>query len=194
MNRDGEIRIQSAQLLGQVIAQFNAGYRKRRPEGMKDITQEKVKNLWTHYLQQTIRPDYRLVDLQQKRIRNQLKNIVMALTEYAEPGDLQMFLEPLLFWYRSPEEKSEEEQFVLMNCVEVLPFDAMSDEEKKTVADTVLFCAESGNAEVRISAWRALEQVSSGCGDNAGMKDRILAVVENADLGDSHMYEGRKAL
>ena len=189
MNRDGEIRIQSAQLLGQVIAQFNAGYRKRRPEGMKDITQEKVKNLWTHYLQQTIRPDYRLVDLQQKRIRNQLKNIVMALTEYAEPGDLQMFLEPLLFWYRSPEEKSGEEQFVLMNCVEVLPFDAMSDEEKKTVADTVLFCAESGNAEVRISAWRALEQVSSGCGDNAGIKDRILAVVENADLGDSHMYE-----
>ena len=50
MHRDGEIRTQSAELMGEVIAQFNAGYRKRRPEGMKDIAQEKVLSIWKHYL------------------------------------------------------------------------------------------------------------------------------------------------
>ena len=188
MNRDGEIRIQAAELLGQIIAQFNAGYRKRRPEGMKDITQEKVKALWTHYLEQTIRPDYRLVDLQQKRIRSQLKNITMSLVQHAEPGDMPMFLEPLLRWYRDPEEKNAEEQFVLMNCVEVLPFAQLSPEDCRTVAACTGWCAGRQETEVTTAAWRSYEKLSECCGEDPVVREGLLKALESEETESAHMY------
>ncbi len=188
MNRDGEIRIQSAALLGQIIAQFNAGYRKRRPEGMKDITQEKVLSLWKQYLGQTIRPDYRLVDLQQKRIRSQVKNILQSLAKHAEPGDMPMFLGELMEWYRSPQEKSEDELFVLMNAVEVMPFEMLSAGERMDVAECASYCADRPEEEMRISSWRAFETISSACSGDSGIRELLISAVRQKNPGNAHMY------
>lgn len=51
MHREGDIRAQAARLLGHVIAQFNAGYRKERPAGMPDIAEERVMEIWKQYLE-----------------------------------------------------------------------------------------------------------------------------------------------
>ena len=160
MHKEGEIRVYTALLLGQLFAKFNAGYRKRRPEGMKDIAQEKVLSLWNHYLQIIIRPDYRLVDIQQRRIRSQLKNIVLSLQKYAEPSDYPMFMGALMEWYRNPEEKETQEQFVMMNCVEVFQLEKMEREDVEAVCRFALYCASSTNEEVKTAAWRAIRQIT----------------------------------
>ena len=54
MHREGDIRAQAARLLGHVIAQFNAGYRKERPAGMPDIAEERVMEIWKQYLEMII--------------------------------------------------------------------------------------------------------------------------------------------
>ena len=161
MHKEGEIRVYTALLLGQLFARFNAGYRKRRPEGMKDIAQEKVLNLWKHYLQIIIRPDYRLVDIQQRRIRSQLKNIMLSLQKYMEPSDYPMFMGALMEWYRNPREKEIQEQFVMMNCVEVFQLERMEKEDVDAVCRFALYCAESPNEEVKTAAWRAIRQITS---------------------------------
>ena len=61
MHREGDIRAQAARLLGHVIAQFNAGYRKERPAGMPDIAEERVMEIWKQYLEMIIRPDHKLM-------------------------------------------------------------------------------------------------------------------------------------
>ncbi|MFQ8842610.1 MAG: hypothetical protein ACLR8P_18700 [Clostridium fessum] len=69
MHREGDIRAQAARLLGHVIAQFNAGYRKERPAGMPDIAEERVMEIWKRYLEMIIRPDHKLMLQQKRRIR-----------------------------------------------------------------------------------------------------------------------------
>ena len=50
MHKEGDIRTQAARLMGNVIAQFNAGYRKERPANMPDIADQKAMELWNTYL------------------------------------------------------------------------------------------------------------------------------------------------
>ncbi len=160
MNRDGEIRVQAAELMGQMIAQFNAGYRKQRPTGRRDPVQEKVLQLWKHYLQLVIRPDYRLIELQQRRIRSQLKNILLVLSEYAEQTDLAMFLEALMEWYADPEGKKPGECFVLLNSVEVMPFSRMGEGDILKLTEFAVRNSRSGDREQCTSAWRAMKQIA----------------------------------
>ena len=194
MHKEGEIRVYTALLLGQLFARFNAGYRKRRPEGMKDIAQEKVLNLWKHYLQIIIRPDYRLVDIQQRRIRSQLKNIMLSLQKYMEPSDYPMFMGALMEWYRNPREKEIQEQFVMMNCVEVFQLERMEKEDVDAVCRFALFCAESPNEEVKTAAWRAIRQITSYV-LKSGMKheeleawNEIASTISSIPTDDSTLY------
>ena len=165
MNRDGEIRVQAAELMGQIIAQFNAGYRKRRPEGMADAAQERMKYLWEHYLEITIRPDHRFIDLLQRRIRSQLKNIVQSMQEYVTASELPMFMEALTEWYRNPTGKKPAEQFTLMNCVEVIPFRRLELDHINRIGRFILYCAMQGQEEVKTAAWRALYQFTKFLSD-----------------------------
>ena len=181
MNRDGEIRVQAAELLGQVIAQFNAGYRKRRPEGMEDAAQVRMQELWKHYLEITIRPDHRFIDLLQRRIRSQLKNIVQSLQKYVTASELPMFMDDLTEWYRNPAGKKDEEQFTLMNCVEVLPFRRMELDTISRIGRFVLTCAQSGNERVRTAAWRALRIITDFVKEYGLTADDIPAISEIAE-------------
>jgi len=161
MHREGDIRTQAARLLGNVIAQFNAGYRKERPAGMPDIAEEKVMELWNTYLNMIIHPDHKLTNQQKRRIRYHLKNVLDSVAEHAGAADFKQFLEAFLKWYEHPEERESGEAFVLLDCVHFMPFEKFSDEDLAKVAEFALY--ESGNAEseVRIAAWRAFKLITA---------------------------------
>ena len=184
MHRDGEIRTQSAELMGEVIAQFNAGYRKRRPEGMKDIAQEKVLSIWKHYLEMIICPDQRLIDQQQRRISSQLKNVLQSLSEKAEPGDFPMFIAALMDWYREPEKREARESFVLLNSVEIMPFAKMTDEDITFLVKFALAKSEDPTLEVRTAAWRSFKQITAFTQDLPVCAE-IADYVEKADASES---------
>ena len=171
MHRDAEIRVQAAQLLGEIIVGYNAGYRKRKPEGMADVVQERMLYLWKYYIELVIRPDRRLIELQQRRISSQLKNITQSMRDHAEDSDMPMFLEALLEWFDNPAKKKPMEQFVLMNCVEVIPFDRLDADAICRIGRYALFCAKGKNEEVKTAAWRAislLTRFAAECGFTAG--------------------------
>ena len=160
MHRDGEIRVQAAELLGEIIVGYNAGYRKRRPEGMTDVVQERVQYLWKYYLELVIRPDRRLIDLQRRRISSQLKNITMAMWKHAEESDVPMFLEALLEWFLDPADKEPLERFVLMNCVEVMPLEILDTDAICRIVRFALYCVKEEDEEVRTAALRAVAMVA----------------------------------
>ena len=160
MHRDGEIRVQAADVLGQVIAQFNAGYRKRRPEGIGDAAQEHVMKLWNDYIDLVLHPDRKLIELQRERINSQLKNILMAVVRSAEPDDLPLFMAELLKRYDEPEKMEDPAAFVLLNAVQVFPFDRMSDDDLARAARFAIAKRNSSQEHVRTSAYRAMRQIS----------------------------------
>lgn len=161
MHREGDIRAQAARLLGNVIAQFNAGYRKERPVGMPDIAEEKVMELWNTYLDMIIRPDHKLTMQQKRRIRYNLKNVLDSVVEHAGAADLRQFLDAFLRRYEEPGEREAGEAFVLLDSVHFMPFEKFDDADLENVAQFALF--ESGNEEeeVRIAAWRAFKLITA---------------------------------
>lgn len=162
MHREGDIRSQAARLLGNVIAQFNAGYRKERPADMPDIAEEKVMELWNRYLEMIIRPDHKLMTQQKRRIRYHLKTVLDSMVEHAGAVDLPRFLAAFLAWYERPQDLQETgEAFVLLDSVHFMPFERLSSEEFGRICEFAIYETESQEEEVRIAAWRAFKLLTA---------------------------------
>lgn len=161
MHREGDIRAQAARLLGHVIAQFNAGYRKERPAGMPDIAEERVMEIWKQYLEMIIRPDHKLMLQQKRRIRYHLKNVLASVVDHATPGDLREFLGEFLVWYDRADELDPGEAFSLLDTVHFMPFDKLSEEELGKIAKFALIESQSGEPDVRIASWRAFKLLTA---------------------------------
>ena len=73
MHREGDIRRKAAEMMGSIIARFNAGYKKERPADMPDVAEQKVLALWEDYLKKIICPDHKLTTQQKTRIAYTLK-------------------------------------------------------------------------------------------------------------------------
>lgn len=161
MHREGDIRAQAARLLGHVIAQFNAGYRKERPAGMPDIAEERVMEIWKQYLEMIIRPDHKLMLQQKRRIRYHLKNVLASVVDHATPSDLREFLGAFLVWYDRADELDPGEAFSLLDTVHFMPFDKLSEEELGKIAKFALIESQSGEPDVRIASWRAFKLLTA---------------------------------
>ncbi len=184
MHREGDIRTQAARLLGNVIAQFNAGYRKERPAGMPDIAEEKVMKLWNTYLEMIIRPDHKLTVQQKRRIRYHLKNVLASVVEYAGAADLQDFLGAFMLWYERADELEPGAAFVLLDTVHFMPFEKLSSEALGKIADFALAESACEEEEVRIAAWRAFKLLTAYRSD-LPFCGRIADCVRSADVKDS---------
>ena len=187
MHREGDIRAQAARLLGHVIAQFNAGYRKERPAGMPDIAEERVMEIWKQYLEMIIRPDHKLMLQQKRRIRYHLKNVLASVVDHATPGDLREFLEAFLVWYDRADELDPGEAFSLLDTVHFMPFDKLSEEELGKIAKFALIESQSGEPDVRIASWRAFKlltayQPDHPCCAEIGMCVKAAQVEDNITM------------
>lgn len=161
MNREGDIRAQAARLIGSVIAQFNAGYRKERPADMPDIAVQTVLDIWNNYLEMIIRPDHKLTVQHKNRIRYNLKRVLDSIVERASASDIQAFLQAFFVWYERIEELGDEEAFVLLDSVHNVPFNLCGEEELKKMSLFALHHAENLNEKVRIASWRAFKLLTT---------------------------------
>lgn len=154
MHREGDIRTQAAGLLGNVIARFNAGYRKERPAALPDTAREKVQKLWKAYLKKMIRPDHKLTNRHKSRIRYNLKLALGSVLEYASLSDVDQFLKTFLAWYKNPDRLEEEEAFALLDAAHYLPFERCSDADLSQLAAFAVSHGEDEEVRMRIAAWR----------------------------------------
>lgn len=161
MHREGDIRAQAAKLMGNVIAQFNAGYRKERPADMPDIAEARVMELWNEYLGMIIRPDHKLTVQQKRRIRYNLKVVLDSVVEHAGASDIHHFLRAFLKWYEEGRELEPGAAFVLLDTVHFMPFDLFDEEELGRVGRFALCQSDAEKKEVRIAAWRAFKLITA---------------------------------
>lgn len=181
MHREGDIRAQAAKLMGNVIAQFNAGYRKERPADMPDIAEARVMELWNEYLEMIIRPDHKLTVQQKRRIRYNLKVVLDSVVEHAGSSDIHHFLGSFLKWYERDGELEPGAAFVLLDTVHFMPFDLINEEELGTVGRFALCQSQSDEDEVRIAAWRAFKLITAYRPSHSCCKD-IAVCVMNASV------------
>ena len=160
MNREGDIRRRAAELLGQLIGQYNAGYRKERPEGSDDRAEAEVLSLWQKLLHRLISPDPLLIAVQKSWIRYTFKLVVQSLFRYAPRQDQPEFFRVLLSFYMR-DGLSQEEAFALLDNLYDFPLSLCDASQLRLL---MLFAARhyrQGILPLRIAAARFYKQLAA---------------------------------
>lgn len=186
MHKEGDIRTQAARLIGNVIAQFNAGYRKERPADMPDIADQKAMELWKTFLSMIICPDHKLTVQHKRRIGYNLKQVLSSMVEHAASADIEGFLQEFLRWYEAPEKRESGEAFVLLDALHNMPFERCSRENMERMAEFACYYAvprENSFEGLIIAAWRAFKLITAEVRDEP-FCERIAEIVENEAIAE----------
>ena len=153
MHREGDIRRQAAALMGEIIAQFHAGYVKEKPadyapdgKAVTDLDQ------WKLYLEKIIHPDHKLMNQHKRWINFTLKMVVNSLLERCEPERRNEFMTAVLRYYKRPEQLDDEMAFQLLETATALPLDVCSDRQRYELLNFVDTLAAREDLQVRAAA------------------------------------------
>lgn len=186
MHKEGDIRTQAARLIGNVIAQFNAGYRKERPADMPDIADQKAMELWKTFLSMIICPDHKLTVQHKRRIGYNLKQVLSSMVEHAASADIEGFLQEFLRWYEAPEKRESREAFVLLDALHNMPFERCSRENMERMAEFACYYAvprENSFEGLIIAAWRAFKLITAEVRDEP-FCETIAEIVEHEAIAE----------
>lgn len=130
MHREGDIRRQAAALIGNIIANFNLGYRKELPLDVSGTPGEQTPfSLWSQYIEMILHPDHKLTPQHKGFISYTLKIVAESLLMHCSRGDSRHFFEILLKYYEQPEELDDEAAFYLMDALLYLPLSLSTEAE-----------------------------------------------------------------
>ena len=122
--------------------------------GCSYILNESVE-LWNHYTDICLHPDYKIAAKHATRISNSLKIISKALFESCPAEDTLLYLEPLL---RRLEQETGEALFALIDGLFYLPMDRLSRERLAEVIETLLQKLAVAEEPLRVVILRRLDQ------------------------------------
>ncbi len=187
MNREGDIRRQSAGLLANIIVHYNAEYRKELPEGVEREPDEfDSLDLWANYLELIIRPDHKVTERHRRWLGYTLKLIVSSVLEHCGEADARKYKDIFLRYYRE-EEYGDSTAFILLDSVNSLPLRVCTGDDKLALMRFALRMALKDSAEVRIAALRFICRLSQdpGCREDwiSMIPDRLGSIDSTGKIG-----------
>lgn len=161
MHREGDIRRQAAGLIGNIIANFNSGYRKELPADVLSLPGEQTQfSLWVQYLDMIIYPDHKLTPQHKSFIGYTLKIVVDSLLAHCEKSDTRQYLETLLRYYNCPEILSLEAAFSLADTMLYLPLAICSEDELMMMCRFANHFLSKGSIALQTASLRFLKLLS----------------------------------
>ena len=183
MNREGDIRRRAAELLGQLIGQYNAGYRKERPVGAPDQAEKTALELWASLLQRLVSPDPLLIATQKSQIRYTLKLVVQSLFRYAPEQDKPELFRVLLSFY-TRRDLTQEEAFPLLDNLYDLPLSLCDAEQLRLLMHFAAHYYQIGSLPLRIAAARFYKQLAAALPPESEFRADIAQFYADTPLED----------
>ncbi len=186
MNPDGDMRRQSATLIGRILAGYHSGYKKELPAGSApDPEDDRPFQRWAEYLEKLIRPDGLLTPAQTSKIRYTAKLVVDALLENCSDADVSRFAAELLRHYTDPAQVDVDTAFALLDTVVSFPASRCDEATVLTLADFASYWLRTGGLPERAAALRLfLHLLAVRPGDEV-LRQRIAGDVLAADCQSS---------
>lgn len=153
MHREGDIRRYAAVLVGQVIAEYDAGYRKEHPAHTRDRDEVDAVALWNQTLDVITQPDHKLTARHKSWLGYTLKIVVASLFGRAGKEDAKIFYKELLKRYEAWQE-DEDTAFALLDALYDLPMDLAEEEDLKRLVRFASGYFGDSRLRLRIAAAR----------------------------------------
>lgn len=129
-HREGDIRRQAADLLGNMIAHYDVEYGKELPQNVNVILDETDSfQLWKRYLDRIILPDHKVIDRHRRWLGYCLKRVVISLLENCKEEQRKKYVVPLLAYYQELG-WIDETAFILLDTMPSIPMVLLDDAER----------------------------------------------------------------
>lgn len=160
MHREGDIRRQSADLIGNIIVHSDEEYRKELPEGVQREADEITSlALWDHYLNIIISPDHKVTEQHKRWLGYTLKFVISSALERCKKEELRKYLESFLRYYHTVE-YSDSTAFILLDSILALPLTMCTEDDKHMLMEFTRRLTQRKSLEVQIAALRFMEHLS----------------------------------
>ena len=177
MHREGDIRRQAAHLMGDILANFHAGYAKEVPVHHRPDPDEVTGiGLTREYLRKILYPDHRLLLQHRRWLHYTLKMVMASLLEHSGPQRAGAVLALLLACYQDQEEADDATAFTLLDAAGVLP---LADCTEAQLALLTRFAAALSQREAESVQAAALELLGLLAGE-ARCREAALDALEAA--------------
>ncbi len=149
---EGDIRRQSAELIGILIATFDEDYRKEVPQDVVMVLAELTSlELFDKYLNLFIFPDHKIIPQHRAWIGYSISTMVGSLFSRCRKRQIPEYRQVLVKYYSSDVYKSDSIKLYLLESVKHLPLSG-SDDSIKLIYDYIIKMSEKNNDLLRISA------------------------------------------
>lgn len=129
MHREGDIRRQASSIMAIIIVNYNEEFRKEFPaDAVVDITENTALELWKHFLDIIVFPDYKVTNQHKRWIGYGLKTIIATLLEACRNKEEKEKYLDVFFSYFIDTDIDDETAFTLLAAVLSVPLDDCKEE------------------------------------------------------------------
>lgn len=151
LHKAEDVRVESANLIGRLIAFFDEEYRKELPRSVvssrPDICSEDILD---RFLQGLLFPDHKIADSQIEWLYN-LKNIINSLFQNSAKSYHKKYFDILCKYYSKYKDFSNIGQFYLSQTINYIPLDSLNDERLLILYEYTLKQLDSQDTQIRLS-------------------------------------------
>lgn len=160
-HQEEDIRRRSADLIGEIIANFDTEYRKEIPKNIViNESEQHSKHLLDKYLNQLTSPDHKLIPLHKKWINYSILPILGSLFKASNPKKAELYRKIFIKYISRESIKSNDVRISLLKAIKVIPHE--EDEEFKIAASGfIISMLLKSNPQLRICAIKSsLDEVN----------------------------------
>lgn len=160
MHREGDIRRQAADLMGNIIVNYDEDYRKELPKDVKiSLGEHTSQELLTQYLTLIIEPDHKVTDKHKRWIGYTLKILIGSVLSRCSDKKGGKYLSYLLKFYENTE-REEATLFIMLDSLLLLPLHLMQEEEIEILLHFSKEAIQTDSIEVWAAALRFIKYMT----------------------------------
>lgn len=160
MHREGDIRRQAADLIGNIIVHYDQEYRKEMPEGaVRPIDEISSLDLWNRTLAGIILPDHKVTEQHKRWIGYSLKIVVESVLKRSKEKEGSAYLKAFLQYFENTQ-VDDSTGFILIDAMKLVPLQMCSEEEVFLLIGFLEELSKRNIVEINMASLRFLKYYS----------------------------------
>ncbi len=185
MHRESDIRTDAADLLGQMIVNYDTEYRKEIPEGMLPFLQSTTSlELFDEYLKKVLLPDHKITEQHRTRLGYRLETLMCSVLTNCRPARRPEYLDIIRKYYMDTGWENFT-AFIMIHALEKIPLDGCSPEIRKTFLQFTLHYTGTDDPELQVAILSFMDSLLKQFPDSQTIRlysRQILAQVPDYDV------------
>ena len=181
-HREGDIRRQAADLLGDILAHYDIEYGKELPQNVNIVLDDTDSFLlWKKYLDMIIVPDHKLIDRHRRWLGYGLKRVVISLLQNCKKENQKKYIISLLAYYQETN-WSNEIAFILLDTISSIPSELLEQNQRVLLMNFMQQYVASDSLEIRATVLLNLRDMANVFSKDESCLVMVQEIVEHSPV------------